>query len=345
MNDMTVLDQALVPASNALLLTELAREHGLDADALLAQVGIHSTSQCQEGQWLTVRQCSGLMGLVRQETGLSALGYELGLRTPGTAHGLYGLGLLSSATPQEALALATRFSKVRNPSFDMSWAVEGGWAVVTLVDLMPQAPWRQLATEWVLLSMVRTGEAMLGAAGEGARAACELSLPWPQPAYHAAYALRLPPCRFDAADAALRFPSSWLTQRLGGAAAASVQLAHQACERDLAWMAAKDSVAQGVKALLGEGLACGGYPSRETVACRLHVSVSTLKRQLQQEGSSFSALLDEVRLRDARRLLSHPGMTVEAVAAQLGYHNTANFTRAFRQWSGTTPSAWRQGQA
>lgn len=335
------MDQALVPAAHALLLMDVANEHGLDTHRLLAEFGLKADDLCQPERWLTVRQCSGLMVTVRERTGLDNLGYVLGMRTPGTAHGLFGLGLLSSATPQDALAFAQRFAQLRNPTFGMSWALDGTQVNVRLLDRMPDGPMRQTATEWVLLSMWRMAEAMMGEADT--RAACALSFTWPEPAYHAPHAGQLPPCRFEAPTTGLSFPAPWLWQRLANAAPASVQLARQACERELTLATQAESLVQRVRACMDTGPTPLGYPSREAVADRLSLSVSTLKRQLQQEGSSFSALLNEARLRDAQRLLARADLSVADVAAALGYQNTANFTRAFQQWTGVVPSAWRAG--
>lgn len=336
------LDTTFVPASNALLLIDFARERGADTAALLAKAGVGPQPLADDTQGLTVRQCTDLMALVQGATCVPALGYEMGLRTPGTAHGLYGLGILSSANPQEALQLAERFTQVRNPTFGVAWSAQGDWVTVSLLDLMPTAPMRHASVEWVLLSMVQMGETLMGPMTGNARAACELSFPWAQPPYHADYASRLPPCRFHATGATLRFPAPWLTRQLAGAAAASVSLARTSCERELALVAASGNVASRVRSLLSAGFAAGAYPSREAMAGMLSVSVSTLKRQLAFEGTRFSALLDEVRLGEAQRLLRHAALPVGDVAARLGYENTANFTRAFKQWSGLTPSAWRR---
>ncbi|HEX5277091.1 MAG TPA: helix-turn-helix transcriptional regulator, partial [Fluviicoccus sp.] len=64
--------------------------------------------------------------------------------------------------------------------------------------------------------------------------------------------------------------------------------------------------------------------------------------RLQQHGTTFQALLDESRRRDAMRLLANSGLSVEQVAVRLGYSDPANFTRAFRKWSGVTPRQYRE---
>ncbi len=68
---------------------------------------------------------------------------------------------------------------------------------------------------------------------------------------------------------------------------------------------------------------------------------SALKRKLAQYGATYSALLDEIRLRDALRLLEGTRLPVDEIAARIGYTDRANFTRAFKRWTGVAPSERR----
>lgn len=88
----------------------------------------------------------------------------------------------------------------------------------------------------------------------------------------------------------------------------------------------------------------GQYPSLGAVSERLFMSTRTLKRRLQERGLSFQRLLDQTRHDEALRLLQNPLLSVEAIAPQLGYSSSANFTRAFRKWTGSPPGAFRQGR-
>jgi AraC-like DNA-binding protein len=69
----------------------------------------------------------------------------------------------------------------------------------------------------------------------------------------------------------------------------------------------------------------------------------TLSRRLRAEGTAFRRLSDEVRFEIACRLLSNRRMTFAQIATTLGYSEASAFTRAFRRWSGQTPTAWRAG--
>jgi AraC-like DNA-binding protein len=81
-------------------------------------------------------------------------------------------------------------------------------------------------------------------------------------------------------------------------------------------------------------------PTMEAVAGELHVDPRTLRRRLAAEGTSFRSLVDEVRETLAVELLTTAGLTVEGVAARLGYSEAAAFAHAFKRWKGVSPRAY-----
>ena len=85
-----------------------------------------------------------------------------------------------------------------------------------------------------------------------------------------------------------------------------------------------------------------GCASLPAAADELGVNARTLQRRLADAGLSFSELLADVRHALARDLLRNPELTIAEVAELLGYSEAGNFRRAFRQWSGSTPSAYRR---
>ncbi len=77
------------------------------------------------------------------------------------------------------------------------------------------------------------------------------------------------------------------------------------------------------------------------IAKQLGMSARTLRRQLQAEGSSVRALLDDARRTAVQRLLARPEASLTEAAATLGYSDVASFGRAFRRWFGMAPAAYR----
>ena len=71
------------------------------------------------------------------------------------------------------------------------------------------------------------------------------------------------------------------------------------------------------------------------------MSARTFQRQLKEEGASFSDLLADVRQSETLKRLKERNLTIAAIATDLGYSDQAAFTRAFRRWTGVSPSRFR----
>lgn len=85
----------------------------------------------------------------------------------------------------------------------------------------------------------------------------------------------------------------------------------------------------------------GQRPSVEQVAKHLCLSPRTLQRKLEDAGTSYQRLLDEVRQDTARRLLTATDLDPGEIAFFLGFEELNSFRRAFQLWEGTTPLRWR----
>ncbi|WP_068809367.1 AraC family transcriptional regulator [Thauera phenolivorans] len=81
----------------------------------------------------------------------------------------------------------------------------------------------------------------------------------------------------------------------------------------------------------------------EAVAGKLNISVRTLHRQLKEEGVSLQQLKNEARRERAIRLLLQTRKPVKQVASAVGFDSEKSFARAFREWTGAAPSAFRAG--
>ena len=72
------------------------------------------------------------------------------------------------------------------------------------------------------------------------------------------------------------------------------------------------------------------------------MSARTLHRQLKEEGATLQELKDEVRRERAMELLYRSAQAGQAGGAAVGFRNEKSFARAFRQWTGSSPSAFRE---
>jgi AraC-like DNA-binding protein len=82
----------------------------------------------------------------------------------------------------------------------------------------------------------------------------------------------------------------------------------------------------------------------EDVAGELRIHPRTLRRRLAEDGTTFEALRDEVRLCVARELLTLTDLDLGEIAAALAFASPGVFSESFRRVRGTSPSDWRQRQ-
>jgi AraC-like DNA-binding protein len=84
-----------------------------------------------------------------------------------------------------------------------------------------------------------------------------------------------------------------------------------------------------------------GVPSLSAITRQLGVSERTLRRRLKSVGTSYNEILKEMRATVAMQLLLEKMVTVDRIAVQLGYSESANFRHAFRRWTGHSPQSYR----
>jgi AraC-like DNA-binding protein len=90
-----------------------------------------------------------------------------------------------------------------------------------------------------------------------------------------------------------------------------------------------------------EPLLATGSIRIERVARALGCGRQTLYRRLKAEGLTFAQVLDDLRRRQAVKLIRDPALSVKEVAYRLGFSDPAAFSRAFKRWTGKCPQAFR----
>lgn len=99
-----------------------------------------------------------------------------------------------------------------------------------------------------------------------------------------------------------------------------------------------------VAGLIGLALS-EGRPSIDWVARRLGLSRRGLQRRLEAEGTGFAPILQGVLRARAEALLAEGNAPIGRIALDLGFADSAHFTRAFLGWTGVGPRAWRRLRA
>ncbi|HEX6241979.1 MAG TPA: AraC family transcriptional regulator ligand-binding domain-containing protein [Polyangiales bacterium] len=332
------LDAPTIPIAYLQLLLEILGERGI-AEARL--FGDQVPLQLLSAPRMSAIQWTRLVRRAQELTGDSGLGYEYGLRMRPTAHGLLGYAAMSAGSVDAATDIVVRYAAARQAHFELVREDRAGYCQLTLKERFPIPVMRTFFFENILLGLAR-GFAVLLGRELADFPDYEICFDSPEPAYYRAYRARLGAVRFGYPVNAVRFPARYLALRPALADPHASEEARGLCEQELnAAQQTEHDLPSRVVGELRRAPEHAGYPSLEQVAARLALSTRTLKRRLQQSGTSFSRLLSDTRTRDACDLLARTDVSIQDIAARLGYENPANFSRAFAQVVGKTPSSYR----
>ncbi|HKU44160.1 MAG TPA: AraC family transcriptional regulator ligand-binding domain-containing protein, partial [Polyangiales bacterium] len=138
--------------------------------------------------------------------------------------------------------------------------------------------------------------------------------------------------RFDAPFNGFSLPSSYLELPVHGADPNLHALIRKHADAMLAELPRAQSLTERVRSLLADQLAAGA-PTLGQIARRLGMSERTLARHLEDEGTNFKALFEDLRRRLALRYVRSSELPFGEIAYLLGFSQTAAFHRAFRRWT------------
>ena len=325
--------------ASARLMVEFGVERGLGAEAILQGSGLTQAQLDDPKGEITASQELLVAGnLIRLSRGPGQLGLELGLRYRYSTYGIWGFAVISSATLGGAIERALRFlpltyafteiTSSRTPALAIlrfsadalsrdlqRFMVERDLAAASL--LMAEIIGRQYVPKRVSFAFERCEDAgrggkpltILGAAPQYGAEASELA--------------------FDAA--LLRVP-------LPQANPLTVAMCDEMCQQLLDRRRTKLSTSEIVRQYLT--LPGGKPPDIVHLAGLLNMSERTLKRRLQEEGTSYRQILASARRELAEDLIRTRQLTLTEVADRLGFSELSSFSQSFKRWSGMAPQTF-----
>lgn len=321
------------------MFVEVAEQHGLPRAKVLACAGLPPTLLDDPAGRLSLQAIWQLLDAIVTLGGRPELAFESGLRMPLTAHGSLGYALMCAATPRQAIEILERFWHLRGRGFVLSVETDDDklFFGVTPEILLP-TPLRDAQMSGVLTSMYQGIRFMMPLLDTRD----EIWLQGSEPERFDTLRDKLPTVRFKMPRAGILLGGDMTTldHPLPTANPEALAQALAQCERESALMADDDDIVRRVRAAMIPGN--DGYPSPEQLAVTLHLTPRTFRRRLHDQGQSYQQLLEDARRRDSCRLLAQPELEIRRISELLGYTEPANFTRAFRGWTGMAPSQWRQ---
>lgn len=325
-----------LPAIYLHLLAELLRTAGVDDRALLRQVGL-DPGRLQSPE-LRVTQAQATEFVIRAiiESGEPGLGIMLASKFRMKLHGALGTAVMSSRTLGEALELMSRYLTLRAPHLSVDQSIDDDQAVFRIVCDIDSGPMQGFIMDAVLYGCVIMSSQLLDAPIAGS---C-IRRQGREPGHFQRFRPQIPvPVHFEADDNAIVIPASELSAPLRFSDERLAATSRAQCEDALVQLSRDAGFTARVRRVIESGHPFP--PGLARVAHTLSVSERTLKRRLLEENSRYQALVDEVRLERARELLARTRLNLGQIADALGYADSANFTRAFKRWTGVSPSDYR----
>lgn len=328
------------PATYPRLFVAVAGERAILPGQVLQLAGLPATLLDDPAGRVSLVQTWQILDALLRLTGDPSFGFESGQRVPLTAHGNLGIALMCAPSGREAIRILQRYWHLRGRGVVLDLREEGG---VISLGLSPELPMPPHLLFFLMSSMlVSMYRGICLVIGESTFR-MELWLPGEEPAGFDRWRDQLPPVRFGMPGAQLRVhaDNTLLDRPLLTSNPEGLIQALALCERESVVLGgAVDPVLQVTRNALQ--LSGNGYPTPEMIAATQHLTPRTYRRRLQDSGSGYTSLLEEARRRDSLRLLANPALEIRAISVMLGYADPANFTRAFRQWTGMSPREWRR---
>lgn len=148
------------------------------------------------------------------------------------------------------------------------------------------------------------------------------------------------PVMFQKQSVSLYFDLAIMRQPLPGASRELAQHNDQIVGRYLEKLD-RDDIVNRVRSHIVTGLSGGSF-SRTAIAASVHMSASTLQARLARAGVSFQQLLDETRHELALGYIEQSRLSITEIAFMLGFSDLSNFIRAFKRWTGISPTEFRK---
>ncbi|MEP7706391.1 AraC family transcriptional regulator ligand-binding domain-containing protein [Paraglaciecola sp. 25GB23A] len=162
-----------------------------------------------------------------------------------------------------------------------------------------------------------------------------------KPTHYEEYRLMYPcPCMYQCRNNALVFDTKYLHLPVVREQAELVEYLNQV---PLQWFKKQsyyDTYSAKVLRLL-ENAVLDKESNLEMLAAKLNMTSRTLRRKLIAEGSRFQQLKDNVRRDKAISLFEQPSLSIAQISIAVGFTEMATFSRAFKHWTGVSPSTYR----
>ena len=321
-------------------LAMVVGERGADPASLCYGLGFTVDDLQQPDFRISYRQGSLMIRRAYKLIGDPALGLIVGSRETPISWGLVGFGMMSCRTLGEATTFGIRYQKEAGSLAHITLEETERTVAVVTDPLFFDPDIEMFLIEEMFSSIVGVTRALVGADFKPAA----VEMVYRRPAHASLYdALFDCPVRFGAPRNRFVTAKTWMAHPLATHDALVARSVEDLIEKSLLARRQRVDLGATVERAIRENL--HDLPSLTKVASTLNVSERTLRRRMADAGYSYQGLVDSVRKARAFELLAHSACPVAEVANQTGFHDVRNFRKAFRRWTGVSPSEFRDAEA
>lgn len=334
------MQDLLVPARYYRRLDEILLRHGVEFRELLQQMSLPADALDAPDCSLRLSQVERLIALAERLSGRSDLGFDLGSLLTLSTHSFVGFGMLASPTAYEALRFVSRYFALVMPSFRLSIVSKPRGEELRFTPAIAMShQCLSFHMEAIAMAALRDISDLVGRPLP-TRLLFSMNAPKHVERYDK---LRDVTAFFGVSSEpgiTLQFSSELRDFKLPMQDKNALKVAEQRCQEKLHQTRSARGYSDWVSMTLRE--VGNGGPSLVEMARLLNLSPRTLNRYLQREGSSYRALAAQAQYEIACERLGTSLLSVTEIAYSLGYTDLSNFTRAFRQFAGCSPSDFRK---
>ena len=322
------------------LLVDFGQERGVDIAKILARSRLKASDLDDPAIELDASQELCVVGNLIRACRQPGLGLEVGMRYNFASYGLWGLGLVSSATAGDAMALALRFIPLTFAFCRISGGPDGEMYTVTFEAPDVEPAIQRFLVERDVAAASRLMKEVMGPEFALSRFTLQHTVERGAGWLEGLLCMRGVRPEFGASSNSLSADCKLLGLRLPQANPVTVAMCERACEELMERRRARLGTGQYLRQyLLATPL--NMTPDLPQAARALGLSDRTLKRRLQAEGISYRTLLAEVRGSQANQLLKDETLSLTQIAERMGFSDLSSFSQAYKRWFGVAPSVGR----
>ncbi|SEM52623.1 transcriptional regulator, AraC family [Pseudomonas sp. ok272] len=329
-------DLALVSPFMLQTLAEVAGARGIDPHGLCRGLGFCLDDLQDPAQRISYRQAVAMIQRALKVIPNQGLGLWVGNQNVLGTLGLLGHVLSLCRTLRDAFEVGMRHQHTSGGIVVSSVREEAAQVLVEADCRLPFAEVQMFAVEEFFASLLVYGRALVGADFNCVRVEFVHAAPDYVAEYHR---LLGPDVRFGCLHNRLVLEARWLDVRLPNHHSLALRQAVNLLEAEGAQVHQKIDLIQAVERAISRDLTRGSHI--EKIAGDLNMSGRTLRRRLTEHALTFETLLEQVRQARTMSLLANPQMSIERITEEVGYSDVRSFRRAFKRWTGQSPSAYR----